>query len=380
MTTDPRRLALALIDPLTEGDALSDGVTLRSISTELGLRLTLETSLGAVHVELSPVDSTPRFAARTENFALGYRRGRDVGEMPSKFGESICASLAQRISSNEAAVVATLNAEAQSTESRVRELEVDRLLERRELGPNTHYSLSPYVGCTVGCRFCYAQTRLDPLRSMLRLPSAPWGSYVDARVNAAEVLAREIQRLPPAPIKFCPIVSDPYQPLEQRLRLTRQCLDVLRDAPPGWRVMVLTRSALILGDLDRIAAIPNALVGVSLPSVDETTLKHFEPRAATAAERLDVLRKFSEAGVETMAVVQPMLPGSVERLADALATHVTSVSLGTLEGEAGASELFDTDPFPPARTDTWQREQAQALREALTQRGVAVWRGELPPG
>lgn len=378
-TVDPRRLALALIAPLVETHRLTDGVTLRSISTELGLRLTFDTEVGALHVELSPLESTPRYAAHTQHFALGYRGGRDVGPMPPKFGESICVALAERISANEAAVVEALDAQPASSDTRVREVEVERVLERRELGEQAHYSLSPYVGCTVGCRFCYAQTRLDPLRAMLRLPIVPWGSYVDARVNVAEVLERELAALPPAPIKFCPIVSDPYQPIERRLRLTRKCLNVLAQVDGNWQVMVLTRSALVLDDLDRIAAIAGARVGVSLPSVDEATLRHFEPRAASVGERLEVLRKFREAGVETMAVVQPMLPGSVERLADALAECVNSVSLGTLEGEAGAVELFDTAADPIVRTDAWQREHAEALREALISRGVAVWRGELPP-
>ena len=61
----------------------------------------------------------------------------------------------------------------------------------------------------------------------------PWGSYVDVRVNLPDVLARELVDAPPWPIKFCPILSDPYQAVESRYEVTRSCLTVLRGAAPA---------------------------------------------------------------------------------------------------------------------------------------------------
>ena len=81
-------------------------------------------------------------------------------------------------------------------------------------------------------------------------------------------------------------MSDPYQALERRERLTRRCLEVIRDAPAPFPVLVLTRSTLILDDLDLLASLPQAYAGVSLPTVDDEVRRHFEPRAASVPELL----------------------------------------------------------------------------------------------
>jgi DNA repair photolyase len=202
---------------------------------------------------------------------------------------------------------------------------------------------------------------------------------VDLRVNAPEVLSAELERLPVRPIKFCPVVSDPYQAVERRARLTRACLDAIREAERIWPTMLLTRSAAILEDLERIAELKRRWVGVSLPTIDDEVRRHFEPRAASVAERLEVLRTFKKAGVATLAVVQPLLPGSTDALAGALAEHADSVSIDLLRGVEGAEREFADLRFVEARSDAWQRARALALAEALEQRGVPVWRGELPP-
>ncbi|MCA9610636.1 MAG: radical SAM protein, partial [Myxococcales bacterium] len=203
-----------------------------------------------------------------------------------------------------------------------------------------------------------------------------WGSYVDARVNVAEVLARELAVRPRHPIKLCPVVSDPYHAIEAKRGLTRACLEVLRDAPPR-PVFVLTRAALVARDLDLLAAIEGARLGFSLPTVDDAVRAWFEPRAASVDERLAVLREARAKGVETFAVVQPVLPGDTTALADALAEVASSVSLDVLRGEEAATALFDA--HPEARDEGWQRARVEALRAALTARGVRCWDGELPP-
>jgi DNA repair photolyase len=232
----------------------------------------------------------------------------------------------------------------------------------------------------VGCRFCYAQSRVAEVRRLALLAQAPWGSYVDVRVNAPEVLASELERLPPLPIKFCPIVSDPYHPIERRYRVTRGCLEALGDAAIPRPVLVLTRCRLVERDLDVLAALPRAYVGVSIPTVDDEVRGHFEPRGASISERLALLATFARAGVGTFAVVQPILPGSIPALADALADRCGSVSIDVLRGEFGAAEEFADARFAHARDPAWQNARAAEMREALAARGVAVWEGELPPG
>jgi len=167
--------------------------------------------------------------------------------------------------------------------------------------------------------------------------------------------------------------------VEGRYRLTRQCLETLRDASPSPPVLLLTRMAALAEDIPLLASLPRAFVGVSLPTIDDDVRRHFEPRAASVAERLDLLAKLRAARISTIAVVQPLLPGSHDALVEALASHVDSVSIDVLRGEEGARELFDDPRYASARDDAWQLDRARRLADELRSRGLEVWRGELPP-
>ncbi len=377
---------LALVAPMQPGDVLLDAWTLVGTSTELGLRLSFAPvdapQHPTLHVELAPAHAPGRHAVATERLRLSYRSPARA-PVSSTVGLQLCEAVAQRVRANEGPVLDALaeaNVQDAAAEGpRIREVRVERVLEPAGPADAPFDTLSPYVGCLVGCRFCYAQSRLDPLRRMLQLPTVPWGSYVDVRVNAAEVLERELRGRPARPIKLCPIVADPYQALERRHRLTRACLDVLLAADPIPPVLVLTRMAALAEDLPRLARIPKAYVGVSLPTVDDEVRRHFEPRAASVAERLTLLERVREAGVHAIAVVQPILPGPHDALVEALATRADSVSIDVLRGEEGAGSLFDDPRYAAARDDQWQLDRARRLAAELTARGISVWRGELPP-
>lgn len=386
---DLRDYLLALMDPLAPGDELEPGLRFTDASTELGLRLTFifERAQGSdeVHVEVSPRELGMKYAARSPKLAFAYRHG-GADEVDQKLGMRVCRAVAAHIAPREDAVFERLaddvesSAELAGGSTRIREIHSTRLLELAGVPGQRFYTLSPYLGCLIGCRFCYAQSRLDPQRSLLRLPQVAWGSYVDVRVNAAELLAEELRTLPRHPIKFCPIVSDPYQAVERRFELTRRCIEVIAAAEDPPPTMVMTRSTLMLRDLELIRGIANFWVGASIPTLDDEARAHFEPRAASVPERLDMLRRFAEAGVQTLVVVQPMLPGDPVALAEALAEVTRSVSIGVLRGEFEATPDFTDPRYSFARDESWQRETAMALRDSLEERGVSVWFGELPPG
>ncbi|MGE0786685.1 MAG: radical SAM protein [Sandaracinaceae bacterium] len=374
---DLRAHLLDLVAPLAIGDAIDGGFTLLRASSELGLRLTFGASDGSlVHVELAMIEDAPRYAARTDRLALGYRTG-GAETVDAAVGLALCRAVAARVAPNEAAVLARLESarEHAEGEARVREVEVSELLQPAD-GFET---LSPYVGCVIGCRFCYAQSRLAGTRRLLGLRDARWGSWVDVRVNAPRVLELELRDRPRIPIKLCPIVSDPYQALERTYRLTRACLEVLAQDAPDVPVLIATRSALVLDDLALLARMPRSYVAFSIPTIDDAVRAHFEPRAASVSERLDALETLKAHGVRTCAVVQPQLPGSVDALADALASRVAAVSLDVLRGEEGAAQDFEDPRYRESRTEAWQRERLAALSDALLARGVALFEGELPP-
>ena len=378
---DLRAHLLDLLAPVRPGDELVPGARLLGVSTEVGFWLAFELRGADVHVEVAPLGEG-RFAARTGRFAISYRSEGGRSPVEPSAGLALCRSVAERVGRNEERVAASLAQrarEAPAEAERVREVRVESLLEAGSHGAERFFKLSPYAGCLIGCRYCYAQAPMSVLRRLEMRPAVPWGSYVDVRVNAAEVLAGELARLGPRPIKFCPVLSDPYQAVEARYGLTRACLTAIGEAKAAWPVLLLTRSKLVTRDADLFASLPAAWVGASIPTLDDETRRHFEPRAASIPERLAALTTLRAAGARTFAVVQPILPGSIEALADALAGAVSSVSVDVLRGEEQAGADFDDPRYAAARTDAWQRARAEELVAALTARGVPVWPGELPP-
>lgn len=377
----------ALLAPYGPGDEVG-GARFVGASTELGMRLTFELSGGRiVHVEVAPREEGARFAASSERLVFGYRSGTSSGgdQLRPGEGKALCTAVAGLARRNEANVLARLAEgaavarESRHDHARVREVHVRSLLESSDWKGTRYYTVSPYVGCLIGCRFCYAQSRVGMVRRLEGLRAAPWGSYVDARVNAREILAQELASLPSAPIKFCPIVSDPYHGIEARLGITRGCLEVLRDCGREFPTLVLTRSRLVTRDAPLLASLAVAYAGVSIPTADDDVRRHFEPRGATIAERLETLQTLRDHGIRTFAVVQPMLPGPLDALADALAEHVASASLDVLTSIEGAEPDFADPRYVLARDPRWQLERAHALADALTARGVVLWQGELPP-
>lgn len=364
-------LAHALIAPLQPGDRVGD-LELAAIVTDLAIHYDLRGTGTRAIIEVIPLAGARSERVTTRHFAVGHR----AGTLDDRTALALCRSIAERIATNEDAALARMRAVTEPGD-RIRPIRTEHALVAAH--PLTHYTLSPYRGCTIGCTFCYAQSRLQPMRSLLGLADAPWGSWVDAHVDMPEVLARELATLPVAPIKLCPIVADPYQAIERKLRVTRGCLERIASASQPWPTLVLTRAHEITDDLALIASLPRAWVGVSLPTIDDDARRHFEPRAASVAERLEILRRFADAGVRTFAVVQPMLPGDIDALADALQLATAGVAIGTLEGEEQSGPLFDAPRYAIARDGAWQRDQAARLRDAIIARNIPVWTGELPP-
>ncbi len=371
---DTAEILSGLLSPVRFGDEVTPGVRLLRVSTEVGLNLGLSVDGRPMHVAVAPIELAQRYAASSKHFAFSYRST----EVSEARGLAICRDLAARAEKNEEAVLSELSKVQATLEApRIRRVRVRTLLEPAGDEAEPYLTLSPYVGCLIGCRFCYAQSHLAGWRALVGLPVAPWGSYVEVRENAPEVLRAELRQVPVLPIKLCPIVSDPYQAVEKNEGLTRRLLEVLLDAPKR-DVLVLTRSALVRRDLDLIAAL-GGFLGMSISTIDDRVRAHFEPRAAPVQERLSVLREARERGIRTFAVVQPLLPGDVDELAEALGAAVDTARVDVLHGVEGAGADFEHPSYAHARDDGWQTERAERLRRGLEKRGVPLWTSELPP-
>lgn len=166
--------------------------------------------------------------------------------------------------------------------------------------PGIDYALNPYVGCEHACVYCYA----DFMRRFTD-HREPWGSFVDVKVNASEVLRRQLQRLPRGLISIG-TVTDPYQPAEARYKITRNCLEEL--IGHEFSVSILTKSALILRDLDLLRQIGDLEVGFTVTVLDERVRRAFEPRSSPSRARLEALKRLAEAGIKTWLFFGPVLP------------------------------------------------------------------------
>jgi len=167
--------------------------------------------------------------------------------------------------------------------------------------PGVDYALNPYVGCAHGCVYCYAV-----FMKRFTGHEEEWGTFVDVKVNAPDVLARQLRRAKPGNISLG-TVTDAYQPLERKYGITRACLEALLLHPHP--VSILTKSALVLRDLDLIKNLKEVEVAFSITTLDEQVRRRFEPGASPIAARLKALRALSEAGVPTWAFCGPLLPG-----------------------------------------------------------------------
>jgi len=149
----------------------------------------------------------------------------------------------------------------------------------------------------------------------------PWGQFVDIKVNAPDLLRLEITKKKRARV-WISGVCDPYQPLEAKYKLTRQCLEIL--AQNNWPVSVQTRSPLVLRDIDILKKGKDFEVGFSITTADENIRKLFEPNAPPIKDRVRALDELHRAGIRTYVMIAPMLPGA-EGLAEILAGKVDSV-------------------------------------------------------
>jgi DNA repair photolyase len=186
------------------------------------------------------------------------------------------------------------------------------------------YALNPYVGCGHGCVYCYAT-----FMKRFTGHTEAWGTFVDVKVNAAQVLARQLRRARPGTISLS-TVTDAYQPLEEAYQVTRACLQAL--AGYAQPITILTKSALVLRDLDLLAQLPRVEVAFTITTLDETLRQQFEPGASPIADRLEALRTLADAGVPTWAFCGPLLPllSDGEAEVDALFAELKRVRVGSV--------------------------------------------------
>ena len=164
--------------------------------------------------------------------------------------------------------------------------------------PGLDYSLNPYRGCQHKCAYCYVP-------NVLRIKRSEWGSFVYVKKNIPIVLSKELRIKKPGIVAIS-TVTDPYQPVEKKFRLTRYCLEqlLIRDFP----VCIQTKSDMITRDIDLISKFTKSEVMFSIATINDSERKLLEPNAPSIQRRLNALKSFSDLGIKTSIFFGPVYP------------------------------------------------------------------------
>ncbi|MBS0471744.1 MAG: PA0069 family radical SAM protein [Proteobacteria bacterium] len=205
-------------------------------------------------------------------------------------------------------------------------LDATRSIIARNTSPDISFdqSINPYRGCEHGCIYCFAR----PTHAYLGLsPGADFESRLFAKPNAAALLAKELSAPGYVPKTIAiGTNTDPYQPIEKKMRIMREVLEVLRDFrhPVG----IVTKSPLVMRDIDILSEMARdglAKVALSVTTLDRRLARAMEPRAGTPPRRLQAIKALSEAGIPTAVMFAPAIPalndGEMEAVLSAARDH-----------------------------------------------------------
>lgn len=171
-----------------------------------------------------------------------------------------------------------------------------RLYSKSKL-PASDYVINPYIGCTHGCLYCYAC-----FMGRFTGHSEPWGSYLEPKEFCSLQLPKEQK----GKTILIGSVTDAYNPAEKTYQIMPKILEVLQNCHA--HVEILTKSHLVLRDIELIKKIPDISIGISLAFTSQADVNILEPRASGIKERLNALKILHENGIRTYLFIAPYFP------------------------------------------------------------------------
>lgn len=270
---------------------------------------------------------------------------------------------------------------------RVVEVEAKSILVPSKL-PDADYVLNPYTGCAFGCSYCYASFMSRYVGEEI----SAWGEYVYVKTNAVEIARKDVKAIKGAKRNSTLLLSsvtDPYQGVESKYRLTRGILEVLVEAQWPGRVGILTKSPLVTRDIDVLRKLPRPEVGLTVTSTEDNISKWLEVRAPKASSRLRALRELADAGLPVYAFVGPLLPhfhskpDMLEKLFAGLAEagvqeiYVEHINLkayirSRLEPRLESEPQHVRDAYVAARRDDYRSELGKVVDELKAKYGMRL--------
>ena len=208
------------------------------------------------------------------------------------------------------------------------------------------WTINPYRGCEFGCTYCYARYAHE----FMELDPSEFEDKIYAKAAPGHLLRQELARLTKKDTRIAiGTATDPYQPAERRFERTRAILEVFA-AQSGWRLGIITKSDLIVRDLDLLREIArrNVLgVHLTITTLDEKLARLLEPRAPRPELRLQAVQKLRSAGVCVGVNPNPIMPGitdsdqSLEAVARAARAHgAMTLGGGALYLPGAAQKIF----------------------------------------
>lgn len=189
---------------------------------------------------------------------------------------------------------------------RLTEVEAKSIIVPSKL-PDADYVVNPYTGCEFGCVYCYASF----MGKYIGEDISEWGNYVSVKINSVELFKKDFPKIAAKaarPTILMSSVTDAYQGVEKKYELARGILEVVASTEFDGRFEILTKSPLVLRDLDHLTSIKNSTVGMTVTTTSDEISRFLELRAPHATRRLDTLKKLNDAGVDTYAFIGPLLP------------------------------------------------------------------------
>lgn len=244
---------------------------------------------------------------------------------------------------------------------KIREVRARSILSRTRI-PGIDYCLNCYTGCGHGCAYCYATF----MKKFTNHPE-PWGTFVDVKVNAVDLLKKALRRNITGEVLMSS-VTDAYQPLEKKYELTRGCLGLL--AQTELDVDILTKSDLVVRDIDILSGMATVDVGLTITTNREDIKRVFERASSSIGERINALKALRRAGVSTYVFIGPILPMDPEKLVDSVAPFAERVLIDRMNYSRRVEEIYRSQNFESALRPEFFEEMEQRLVRRLAHHGV----------
>lgn len=261
--------------------------------------------------------------------------------------------------------------------------------------PGSDWAINPYNGCLFGCLYCYAAQI-----ARWHHPNEEWGSYLDVKINAPELLKKQLEQLQKRSGKknfgsiFFSSVTDPYLGLEAKYQLTKKCLEVLIDFGYEGEIEIQTKSPLVTRDVDLLKKLKRVSIGFTVTTLEDKVSRFLEVKAPPVSLRLEALKQLHQEGIITYAFVGPILPyfmnekKNIEKLLDKLqSVGVKEVWFEHLnlnpKIKARLFEFLNEEApklileFEKAETEAYRQKLEQVIKEVMVGRKLKMGLGKV---